>query len=96
MPTFTLTDIAPGEVHATLARRILADGLFFGSSPLGYSQPKMKKSALRSKAHEAATRHGLLLLKCGVRSLRFRPPLDLTSAEADKGLGLLRESLKEL
>lgn len=31
-----------------------------------------------------------------VRSLRFRPPLDLTSAEADTGLGLLRESLKEL
>ncbi len=56
----------------------------------------LESPELRDKAHQASTRHGLLLLKCGVRSLRFRPPLDLTSAEADRGLGLLRESLKEL
>jgi 4-aminobutyrate aminotransferase-like enzyme len=31
-----------------------------------------------------------------VRSIRFRPALDLTRAEADAGLDLLRKSLKEL
>jgi len=51
---------------------------------------------LRNKAHDVITRNGLLLLKCGLRSIRFRPALDLTAAEADAGLDLLRRSLKEL
>ena len=40
--------------------------------------------------------NGLLLLGCGVRSIRFRPPLNLTPAEADTALDLVRKSLKEL
>jgi L-lysine 6-transaminase len=51
---------------------------------------------LRDRAHAAILEGGLLLLKCGVRSIRFRPPLDLHPAEADLGLELLRKSLKEL
>jgi L-lysine 6-transaminase len=51
---------------------------------------------LRTKAHEVLTRNGLLLLTCGVRSIRFRPALDLTAKDADAGLDLLRKSLKEL
>jgi 4-aminobutyrate aminotransferase-like enzyme len=38
----------------------------------------------------------LLLLKCGVRSIRFRPPLYLTAAEADAGLEIVCRSLGEL
>ena len=52
--------------------------------------------ALRDKAHETITKNGLLLLTCGVRSIRFRPSLDLTKADADAGLDLLHKSLKEL
>jgi L-lysine 6-transaminase len=52
--------------------------------------------ALRDKAHETITKNGLLLLTCGVRSIRFRPSLDLTAADADAGLDLLHKSLKEL
>ncbi len=33
---------------------------------------------------------------CGVRSVRFRPPLNLSRDEADAGLEVLRKSLKEL
>ena len=40
--------------------------------------------------------NGLLLLACGVRSIRFRPPLNLTAAEADAALEIVRRSLKEL
>jgi L-lysine 6-transaminase len=40
--------------------------------------------------------NGLLLLECGVRSIRFRPPLNLTAAEADAGLEIVRRSLREL
>jgi len=51
---------------------------------------------LRERALERALANGLLLLPCGVRSIRFRPPLNLTPAEADTALDLVRKSLKEL
>ena len=48
---------------------------------------------LRAKAHgEALARAGLLLLTCGPRSIRFRPPLNLSAAEADAGLEIVRKS----
>jgi len=50
----------------------------------------------RAKAREALVANGLLLLTCGVRSIRFRPPLNLTAAEADRGLEIVRKTLKEL
>ena len=50
----------------------------------------------RNKAKDAIWRNGLLVLPCGERSLRFRPPLNLTAAEADTGLDLVRRSLKQL
>jgi L-lysine 6-transaminase len=51
---------------------------------------------LRDRAQEAVIANGLLLLKCGVRSIRFRPPLNLGAAEAEAGLDLVRKSLKAL
>jgi L-lysine 6-transaminase len=51
---------------------------------------------LRGKAHQALLANGLLLLTCGVRTIRFRPPLNLTAAEADRGLEIVRKTLKEL
>jgi L-lysine 6-transaminase len=51
---------------------------------------------LRKKAHEKILENRLLLLTCGPRSIRFRPPLNLSRAEADAGLDIVRKSLKEL
>jgi L-lysine 6-transaminase len=51
---------------------------------------------LRTRAHERIIENGLLLLTSGVRSLRFRPALNLTTADADRGLEAVRKSLKEL
>ena len=51
---------------------------------------------LRAKAREALLANGLLLLTCGVQSIRFRPPLNLSVAEADRGLEIVRKTLKEL
>jgi L-lysine 6-transaminase len=50
----------------------------------------------RDKAKEAIWRNGLLVLPCGERSLRFRPPLNLSAAEADAGLDIVRRSLEQL
>jgi len=52
--------------------------------------------ALRDRALESMLANGLLLLPCGVASIRFRPPLNLTAADADTALDLVRRSLKEL
>ena len=51
---------------------------------------------LRGKARDRMLANGLLLLPCGVRSIRFRPPLNLAPAEADAALEIVRKSLKEL
>jgi L-lysine 6-transaminase len=39
---------------------------------------------------------GMIALPCGLRSVRFRPPLTLTSSEADTGLDILRRALQSL
>jgi L-lysine 6-transaminase len=50
----------------------------------------------RDKAHKRLIEHGLLLLTCGVRSIRFRPPLNLTAAEADAALEIVRTGLRPI
>ena len=39
---------------------------------------------------------GAIVLGCGRRSLRFRPPLDITADEVDEGLHLLRRAVQRL
>jgi 4-aminobutyrate aminotransferase len=58
--------------------------------------------ALRTPAHALCERvvrrafhNGLLLLSCGVSTLRFMPPLAVSEAEIDEAIGLLRGSLAE-
>jgi L-lysine 6-transaminase len=51
---------------------------------------------LRASAQERLIDHGLLVLTCGPRSIRFRPHLNLTEDEADQGLEIVRRSLKGL
>ena len=50
------------------------------------------RQALLAKCFEL----GMLVLPCGVRSVRFRPPLTLTPSEADQGLDILRRALQSL
>lgn len=47
---------------------------------------------LRSKAYE----EGLILIGCGDRTIRFRPPLNLKTEEVDEGMTTIRKALKEL
>ena len=39
--------------------------------------------------------NGLLLLSCGASTVRFMPPLNVTAAEVDEAIALLRTSLRE-
>jgi L-lysine 6-transaminase len=40
--------------------------------------------------------NGAIILGCGPRSLRFRTPLDVTTAEVDEALDLMRRSLQQV
>ena len=42
-----------------------------------------------------AYQNGLLLLTCGVSTLRFMPPLCVTEAEVDEAMIYLKQSLDE-
>jgi L-lysine 6-transaminase len=56
----------------------------------------LETAALRDRAQDLMLANGLLLLGCGTRSVRFRPPLNLAAAEAGAALEIVRKSLKEL
>ncbi len=53
----------------------------------------LPSSAHRETLRKALYAAGLLILPCGEKSLRFRPPLDVTKAELDEGIGLLEKAL---
>ena len=61
-----------------------------------YPDADMAQTAQRDKAKAAIWRNGLLVLPSGQRSVRFRPPLNLSAAEADAGLDIVRRSLEQL
>jgi L-lysine 6-transaminase len=48
----------------------------------------------RNAAHKRLIEEGLLVLKCGERSIRFRPHLDLKPSEAAAGLEIVRRALR--
>jgi L-lysine 6-transaminase len=52
--------------------------------------------AIRDVVRNAMYERGAIILGCGTRSLRFRPPLDITAAEVDEALDLLRTSVRKV
>ena len=48
------------------------------------------RGAVQGKAYDL----GMIILPCGTRSLRFRPPLDITVAEVDEALSLLDRAIE--
>jgi L-lysine 6-transaminase len=50
------------------------------------------RDQLRGKAYD----DGLILIGCGDRSIRFRPPLNITKSDIDEGLRIIREALAEI
>jgi L-lysine 6-transaminase len=50
-----------------------------------------RRDAVVDKAFEL----GMMILPCGTRSIRFRPPLDVTAAEIDEALGILKRALAQ-
>ncbi len=49
---------------------------------------------LRNNFRETGYKEKLMILGCGEKSIRFRPPLNITENEIDKGLNIIRKVLK--
>ncbi|HTM57122.1 MAG TPA: L-lysine 6-transaminase [Candidatus Udaeobacter sp.] len=52
--------------------------------------------ATRDAVADRAYELGMIILPCGTRSLRFRPPLDVTAAEVDEGVALLSRAIEHV
>ena len=53
---------------------------------------KEHREQLKAKADEK----GLILIGCGERTIRFRPPLNISKSEVDEGITVIRTCLKEI
>jgi L-lysine 6-transaminase len=40
--------------------------------------------------------HKVILLACGERSIRFRPPLNLTTEQVDEGMAIMKKGLRRM
>ncbi len=50
------------------------------------------RDAFRSQCYD----HKVMLLSCGVQSIRFRPPLNLTKQQVDEGMNVMKTVLKNM
>lgn len=73
--------------HAGLVSNARGRGLFCAFD--------LPDTACRDAALTSIMKHGLLVLKCGVKTIRLRPPLNVKKDEIDKAAGILDKVLKE-
>jgi len=79
--------------HPTLIRDVRGLGLMIG---LEIGSPEAPSAELRDKIIDRAFHRGLLLLPCGPTTVRFCPPLCLTSRQVDIGVQIVGDVLKDL
>jgi L-lysine 6-transaminase len=56
----------------------------------------MPDGASRGNLRALCMKKGLIVLPSGERSIRFRPPLNVSAAEIDAGIGIVASALREL
>ncbi|MDR4497872.1 MAG: acetyl ornithine aminotransferase family protein [Candidatus Scalindua sp.] len=71
-------------------------GLMIGIEFVKDRQTKERAIAWRDEIIHSAFQKGLLLLGCGENSIRFCPPLTITSEEVDVCISVLDESIKKV
>ena len=88
------------QLHA-LAREfpcigeVRGKGLMIGMELIETDAARTPARALCDAVITRAFHNGLLLLSCGTSTVRFMPPLNVTTAEIDEAMALLRTSLRE-
>ncbi len=75
--------------------QVRGKGLMIGVEFVLNRETKERGIAIRDAMIHHAFERGLLLLGCGRNTVRLTPPLNVTTAEIDEGLGLFEEALTE-
>lgn len=71
--------------------------LILNSRGLGlFSAFDMPSPEKRLELRQRVFDRNLLLIGCGERTIRFRPPLNLSKSEVDEGIEIIRKSLTEM
>jgi 4-aminobutyrate aminotransferase len=83
------------QARHTVIGEVRGRGLMIGMELVTDTQSKAPARELTQRVVECAFRNGLLLLSCGVSTLRFMPPLLVTRDEVDEAVTLLDASLGE-
>ncbi len=55
-----------------------------------------RDSEMRDKIHKEAMRNGLLILGCGEKTIRFRPPITVKEESIDAGIEILDKIIKNI
>jgi 4-aminobutyrate aminotransferase len=70
-------------------------GLWIGMELVENDARKTPATALCDAVITRAYHNGLLLLSCGTSTVRFMPPLTVSTEEVDEAIALLRASLDQ-
>jgi 4-aminobutyrate aminotransferase len=70
-------------------------GLMIGMELIESGPERTPASCLCHALITRAWQNGLILLSCGVGTVRFTPPLCVSHAEVDEAVALLRKSLSQ-
>jgi len=77
------------QLHALASEERLMTGVRGRGLMIAFDLPD---TAARDRFHEQLFETGLLAIRCGLRSIRFRPALDLRREEIDIAMELMRET----
>jgi len=86
-----------GEVLVPELGELMKEFPSLVSNPRGrglFAAFDLPNGEIRTKVRKMALAKGLIVLPSGDRSIRFRPPLNVSEAEIEEGLGILRRALK--
>jgi 4-aminobutyrate aminotransferase len=83
------------QARQTVIGEVRGRGLMIGMELVSDAASKAPAKELCHRVVERAFRNGLLLLSCGVSTLRFMPPLVVTRDEVDEAITILEVSLDE-
>jgi len=83
----------PGQMGVVMSSSTL--GLMIGAELITDRESRRPAAALCQRVLTRAFHNGLILLSCGVSTLRFIPPLLVSRENVNEAMGLLEISLKE-
>jgi 4-aminobutyrate aminotransferase len=91
--TYMLNRLAEIQMHHPNIGDVRGKGLMLAAELVKDKETKERASELRNQLTQECYKRGLILLGCGANSVRFSPPLIVTTDEVDEALSIFVEAL---